>query len=71
MLDELSDIFCTDVISMCETFKKNKIDAKKLYDLVKSPDLINRRDEFYSLFKHENTADRYWLQIWEGGIIKW
>lgn len=71
MLDELSDIFYTDVKSMCETFKRNEVDVKKLYDLVKSPDLINRRDEFYSLFKNENTADSYWVTIWEGGIIKW
>lgn len=71
MLDELSDLFYTDSKSLEETFKRNKVNVKKLYKLIKSPDLIDRRDEFYSLFKRESTADHYWTKIWENPAIKW
>lgn len=61
----LADFYYTTYPIMQRTLNYNKINPRELYKLLNSEDLINRRDEFYSLFKSETTADRLWVLIWE------
>lgn len=44
-------------------FRDQKINHHVLYRLTHSDDILQRREEFYSLFKEEDTADRWWSKI--------
>lgn len=61
----LADFYYTTYESFDAIIKRNKINPKTLKELLLSKDLIHRRDEFYSMFKNENVADRLWVLIWE------
>lgn len=61
----LADFYYTTYEAILSVVKRNKINARKLKELLESEDLINRRDEFYSMFKSENAADRLWVLIWD------
>ncbi len=63
----LADFYYTIYPVMKNILKRNKINALYFKNLLEAEDLIHRRDEFYSLFKNENTADRLWILIWENG----
>lgn len=67
IIHKLADFFYTDYTNMLKVIQYHRINDVKFYELVTSQDLIHRRDEFYSYFKNEGTADTYWLKIWDSG----
>lgn len=61
----LADFYYTTYESFEAIINRNKINAIKFKELLEADDLIHRRDEFYSMFKNANVADRLWVLIWE------
>lgn len=67
VIQKLADFYYTDYFNMDRMLMRQKINPYRLFKLLNSEDLIHRRDEFYSLFRSENSADHYWTGIWESG----
>lgn len=58
-----TEVMCYSRIYILKMFKDNNINPHVLYRLIMSDDILKRRDEFYSLFKQEETADIWWSWI--------
>lgn len=66
---KIADIYYSLPENIRRSFSINKVDVIKFYSLIMSDDLINRRSEFYSLFKNESSADYYWTKYWDNNEI--
>ena len=49
--------------SIKNTLRLHDINPTLLYKLINSEDILQRRDEFYALFKTEDTADIWWSKV--------
>lgn len=49
-------------IHVYKSLREQDVNPTKLYKIIRSDDLLKRRDEFYALFKLESTADKWWAR---------
>lgn len=71
LLIEIADIYYTTADAIDLIFKRNKVDVFKFYELIMSENLPYKRDQFYSMFKNEGTADHLWTGLFESKNFKW
>lgn len=50
-------------INIYKSLREQDIKPSKLYKIIRSDDVLNRRDEFYALFKTESLADKWWTRV--------
>lgn len=50
-------------IHLRHIFSDNDINPTVLFKLIRSDDILTRRDEFYSLFKSNYDADTFWTKV--------
>lgn len=49
--------------NVAHTLNKNEVNAKKFTEIILCDNPSKRRDEFYALFKYENSADVLWIRL--------
>lgn len=59
-VEEVAKGLLLELTTVKHTIKENNLSFRKLRSFFRDPQAWKRRDEFYSMFKRENTADIWW-----------